>query len=93
MPQTELIANGKRHGIAMTDYVRERIRDRKITPAVVADVLAANVHQHANEMLAQGTVVQQRPFWPVALIFLGGALTLCWMALLGWLAGWAIGIW
>jgi hypothetical protein len=63
MAQTELIADGKRHGIAMTDYVRERIRDRKITPAVVADVLAANVHQHANEMLAQGTSREDVVTW------------------------------
>jgi hypothetical protein len=63
MAQTELIADGKRHGIAMTDYVRERVRDRKITPAVVADVLAANVHQHANEMLADGISREDVATW------------------------------
>ena len=34
-PQTELIADGKRHAIAVTDYVLERIRDRRLTPAAV----------------------------------------------------------
>ena len=53
MAQTELIADGKRHGIAMTDYLLERIRDRRLMPAVVVDVIGANVHKHANEMLAE----------------------------------------
>jgi hypothetical protein len=63
MAQTELIADGKRHGIAMTDYVRERIRDRKITPAVVADVIAANVHKHAKKMLAEGMPREDVATW------------------------------
>ena len=32
MAQTEWIADGKRHGIAITDYLLERIRDRRLMP-------------------------------------------------------------
>ena len=63
MAQTELIADGKRHAIAVTDYLLERIRDRRLTPAVVTDVIGANVHKHANEMLADGISREDVATW------------------------------
>jgi hypothetical protein len=63
MAQTELIADGKRHGLAMTDYLLERIRDRRLMPAVVADVIGATVHKHANEMLAEGIPREDVATW------------------------------
>jgi hypothetical protein len=63
MAQTELIADGKRHGIAMTDYVLERIRDKSLTPAVVVDVVGANVHKNAIEMLEEGISREDVATW------------------------------
>ena len=63
MAQTELIADGKRHAIAVTDYLLERIRDRRLMPAVVTDVIGANVHKHANEMLADGVSREDVAIW------------------------------
>jgi hypothetical protein len=63
MAQTELIADGKRHAIAVTDYLLEHIRDRRLIPAVVADVIGANVHKHANEMLAEGISREDVATW------------------------------
>ena len=63
MAQTELIADGRRHAIAVTDYLLERIRDRRLTPAVVTDVIGANVHKHANEMLAEGRSREDVATW------------------------------
>jgi hypothetical protein len=40
-----------------------RIRDRRLTPAVVTDVIGANVHQHANEMLAEGRSREDVATW------------------------------
>jgi hypothetical protein len=62
MAQTELIADGKRHAIAFTDYLLERIRDRRLMPAVVTDVIGANVHQ-PNEMLAEGRSREDVATW------------------------------
>ena len=63
MPQTELIADGKRHGIAITDYLLERIRDRSLMPAVVVDVIGATLHKHAKEMLAEGISREDVATW------------------------------
>ena len=63
MAQTELIADGKRHGIAITDYLLERIRDRRLMPAVVVDVIGATLHKHANEMLAEGISREDVATW------------------------------
>ena len=63
MARTELIADGKRRGIAITDYLLERIRDRSLMPAVVADVIGATVHKHANEMLAEGRSREDVATW------------------------------
>jgi hypothetical protein len=40
-----------------------RIRDRRLTPAVVTDVIGANVHKHANEMLADGISCEDVATW------------------------------
>jgi hypothetical protein len=63
MAQTELIAHGKRHGLAMTDYLLERIRERRLMPAVVVDVIGATVNKHANEMLAEGIPREDVATW------------------------------
>jgi hypothetical protein len=63
MAQTELIAGGKRHAIVVTDYLLERIRDKSLTPAVVVDVVGANVHKHATEMLEQGISREDVATW------------------------------
>jgi hypothetical protein len=43
--------------------VLERIRDRRLTPAAVTDVIGANVHKHANEMLADGISREDVAIW------------------------------
>jgi hypothetical protein len=63
MAQTELIADGKRHGLAITDYLLERIRDRRLMPAVVIDVIGATVQKLANEMLAEGVSREDVATW------------------------------
>jgi hypothetical protein len=63
MAQTELIADGKRHGIAITDYLLERIRDRRLMPAVVVDVIGATLNKLANEMLAEGISREDVATW------------------------------
>jgi hypothetical protein len=63
MAQTELIADGKRHGIAITDYLLERTRDRSLMPAGVVDVIGATVHKLAKEMLAEGISREDVATW------------------------------
>ena len=63
MSPNDLHADGKRHGIAITDYLLERVRERKLTPAVVVDVIGANVHKLANEMLAEGRSKEDVAAW------------------------------
>ena len=63
MAPTELIADGKRHGLAITDYLLERIRDRRLMPAVVIDVIGATVQKLANEMLAEGVSREDVATW------------------------------
>ena len=63
MVRTELIADGKRHGIAFTDYLLERIRDRRLMPEVVVDVIGATVHKLAKEMLAEGISREDVATW------------------------------
>jgi hypothetical protein len=57
-----LIADGKRHGLAVTDYLLERIRDRRLMPAVVVDV-SATVHKHASEMLTEAISREDVATW------------------------------
>ena len=63
MARTELIADGKRHGLAMTDYLLECIPRLRLMPAVVVDVIGATVHQHASEMPAEGTSREDVATW------------------------------
>ena len=63
MAQIELIADSKCQGIAITDYLLERIRDRRLMPAVVVDVIGATLHKHATEMLAEGISREDVATW------------------------------
>ena len=63
MAHTQLIADGKRHGIAITDYLLGRIRDRRLMPATVVDVIGATLRKHANEMLAEGISREDVATW------------------------------
>jgi len=60
MADPDLIADGKRHGIVVTDYLLDRI---KLTAAVAVDVMARNVNKHANEMLANGRTGEDVAAW------------------------------
>ena len=63
MPQTELIADGKRHGLAMTGYLLGPIRDRRLMPAVVVDVIGATVHKHPKRDAGRGNFAKDVTTW------------------------------
>ena len=63
MADPALVADGKRHGIAVTDYLIERISYKKLTPAAAAAVMSANVEKHANELLAEGRTQADVAAW------------------------------
>jgi Protein of unknown function (DUF2934) len=50
----QLAADGKRYGIAVTDYLLDTIKYRKLTLAAAVDLAAANIERQTNEMLDGG---------------------------------------
>jgi hypothetical protein len=60
MAQTEWIADGKRHGIAITDYLLERIRDRRLMPAVGGRCRRRDPPQACKRDAGRGNIARRR---------------------------------